>query len=90
MKPKKLPVVMSHNEIRKVLQYHTGDKWLIAKLLHSSGMRLTEYFELRVQDGDFSQNQILICDGKGSKDRRIMLPESLKTPLQENMETSKG
>ena len=44
-----------------------------------------ECLRLRVQDIDFARNEILIRDGKGSKDRITMLPESLKTPLQDHL-----
>ncbi len=45
---------------------------------------------LRVQDSDFSWNEILVRDGKGTKDRITMLPKSLKSPLQEHLKIVKA
>jgi integron integrase len=80
-KPKRLPVVMSHSEVKAVLADLSGDKWLMASLMYGAGLRLMECLRLRVQDIDFSRNEILVRDGKGAKDRITMLPESRKSPL---------
>jgi site-specific recombinase XerD len=84
-KPKRLPVVMTREEVKAVLANLSGDKWLMASLLYGAGLRLMECLRLRVQDIDFSQNEILVRDGKGAKDRVTLLPESLKAPLQEHL-----
>ncbi len=84
-KPKRLPVVMTREEVKAVLANLTGDKWLMASLMYGAGLRLMECLRLRVQDIDFSRNEILVRDGKGAKDRITMLPESLKAPLQEHL-----
>ena len=54
----------------------------MASLLYGTGMRLMECLRLRVKDVDFARNEILVRDGKGSKDRRTVLPTSLLEPLQ--------
>jgi integron integrase len=84
-KPKRLPVVMTREEVKAVLANLSGDKWLMASLLYGAGLRLMECLRLRVQDIDFSRNEILVRDGKGGKDRVTLLPESLKAPLQEHL-----
>jgi integron integrase len=84
-KPKRLPVVMTREEVKAVLANLSGDRWLMASLLYGAGLRLMECLRLRVQDIDFSRNEILVRDGKGAKDRVTMLPESLKAPLQEHL-----
>jgi integron integrase len=89
-KPKRLPVVMTREEIKAVLANLYSDKWLMASLMYGAGLRLMECLRLRVQDLDFSRNEILIRDGKGAKDRITMLPESLKTPLQEQLKSVKA
>ncbi|MCE1197048.1 integron integrase [bacterium] len=89
-KPKRLPVVMSRQEVRAVLSALSNDKWLIASLMYGTGLRLMECLELRVQDIDFSQNEIVVRNGKGGKDRRTMLPGTLKTSLQEHLITVKA
>ena len=63
----------------------SGDKWLMASLMYGAGLRLMECLRLRVQDIDFSGNEIIVRDGKGSKDRITMLPESLNAPLREHL-----
>ncbi len=84
-KPKRLPVVMTREEARAVLSHLEGDKRLMASLMYGAGVRLMECLRLRVQDIDFERNEITVRDGKGSKDRRTMLPESLKAPLLDHL-----
>ena len=89
-KPKRLPVVMSRQEVRAVLAELSGDKRLAASLLYGTGIRIMECLELRIQDIDFSRNEIIVRNGKGAKDRVTMLPESLKPELQAHMVHVKG
>ncbi len=89
-KPTRLPVVMTREEIKSVLANLTGDKWLMASLMYGAGLRLMECLRLRVQDLDFSRHEILVRDGKGAKDRITMLPESLKTSLQDHLKQVKA
>ena len=89
-KPKRLPVVMTGEEVKAVLGQLTGDKWLMTSLMYGAGLRLAECLRLRVQDLDFSRNEILVRDGKGAKDRITMLPESLKVPLQGHLRRIKA
>ena len=89
-KPKRLPVVMTRIEVKAVLANLTGDKWLMASLMYGAGLCLMECLRLRLQDVDFSRNEILVRDGKGAKDRITMLPESLKKPLQDHLRKVKA
>ncbi len=61
----------------------------MARLLYGSGMRLMECVRLRVKDVDFGQNQIVVREGKGFKDRVTVLPQSLKLPLSEHLQRVK-
>ncbi|MEK7698792.1 MAG: integron integrase [Planctomycetota bacterium] len=79
---KRLPVVFTREEAKKILLRLEGKKWLMASLLYGTGLRLMECVRLRVKDVDFSYNHIVVREGKGDKDRITMLPESLKKPLQ--------
>jgi len=88
-KPTRLPVVLTREEVKALLTNMSGDKWLMASLMYGAGLRLMECLRLRIQDIDFSRNELLIRDGKGAKDRSTMLPESLKTPLQEHLKKVK-
>jgi integron integrase len=79
--PTRVPVVLSGDEVRAVLDQLSGIPWLIASLLYGAGLRLQECLELRVKDIDFDRNQIVVRRGKGQKDRRTMLPARVKAPL---------
>jgi integron integrase len=89
-KPKRLPVVMTREEVKAVLANLTGDKWLMASLMYGAGLRLMECLRLRVQDIDFARNEIHVRDGKGAKDRITMLPESLKAALKDHLKRVKA
>lgn len=88
-KPKRLPVVMTRDEVREVLSHLVGSKKLMAGLLYGAGLRLMECLRLRVHDLDFGQGEILVRDGKGGKDRRTMFPESLMAPVKAHLESVK-
>jgi integron integrase len=76
-RPQRLPVVLTREEMQRVLSRLDGTEWLVASLLYGSGMRLNECLQLRVKDLDLSRCEILIRDAKGQKDRVTMLPQSL-------------
>lgn len=84
-KPKRLPVVMTRDEMKAVLANLSGDRWLMAALMYGAGLRLMECLCLRVQDIDIARREILVRDGKGAKDRVTMLPESSMGRLQEHL-----
>lgn len=84
-RPQRLPVVLSRDEVRAVLDRMPGVYGLMASLLYGTGMRLMECVRLRVKDVDFARGEILIRDGKGAKDRVTMLPESLVPALQSHL-----
>ena len=84
-KPKRLPSVLTKEEVHRVLGHLSGTHLLMVKLLYGSGLRLMECLRLRVKDLDFAQCQILVRDGKGEKDRVTMLPESVVVPLQDHL-----
>jgi integron integrase len=78
----RLPVVFSKKEAKAVLNNLSGTTKLVASLLYGSGLRLLEALRLRVNDVDFDNGVIIIRHGKGDKDRRVPLPESLVKDLQ--------
>ncbi len=86
---RKLPVVLTQEEVRSVLSRLQGDDRLFLSLLYGTGMRLAEAQRLRVKDVDFSYDQVLIRDGKGAKDRVTMLPASLKAELAAHLKRVK-
>ncbi len=89
-KSTRLPVVLRRDEMRAVLSFLKGSKWLMASLMYGTGLRLMECLRLRVHDLDLGRREILVRDGKGAKDRVTMLPESLKTPIEEHLKQVKA
>ncbi len=85
-KPKRLPTVLSRQEVQTLLAHLSGVHLLLAQLLYGSGLRLMEGLRLRVQDLDFTYHTITVRDGKGEKDRITMLPLTLVEPLRKHLE----
>lgn len=84
-KPRRLPVVLSRNEVTQVLRHLQGLHWLAACLLYGSGLRLMECVRLRVKDLDFEHRAVIVREGKGGKDRIVTLPDELIVPLQRHL-----
>jgi len=80
-----VPVVLTRDEVRCVLDQLEGDKWLVASLLYGCGMRLMEALRLRVKDLDFSRGEVTIHETKGGKSRVTVLPSALCAPLQTHL-----
>ena len=80
-----VPVVLTPAEVVSVLDRLSGTSWLIVALLYGAGLRLTECLELRVKDLDIGGHQIVVRSGKGQKDRRTTLPESIVEPLERHL-----
>lgn len=80
-RPRRLPVVLSVPEVRRLLAATDGQVGLMASLLYGTGMRLMECLRLRVKDVDFARVEIVVREGKGGKDRRVPLPQRLRDPL---------
>jgi len=72
---KRLPVVLTPDEVAAVLDRLDGVEHLIVTLLYGAGLRVSEGVALRVKDVDFGMHQIVVRDGKGAVDRVTMLPE---------------
>jgi len=81
-KPKRLPVVMTREEVKAVLANMEGDKWLMASLMYGAGLRLMECLRLRVQDIDFPRNEIHVRDGKARKTGSPCSPSHSKLHLK--------
>lgn len=80
-RPRRLPVVLAKGEVARLLRELAGREWLMASLLYGSGLRLMECLRLRVKDVDFARNEITVRNGKGNKDRKTVLPASLREAL---------
>jgi len=82
---RRLPVVLTPTEVRNLLQSMGGTMGLVTGLLYGTGMRLLEGLRLRVKDVSLERREIVVRQGKGSKDRITMLPENLVLPLQQHL-----
>ena len=89
-RPRRLPVVLSREEIARLFAVTQGTNGLMIQLLYGTGVRLMECMQLRVKEVDFERNQILVRAGKGNKDRVVMLPDRLRDPLQSHLARLKG
>ena len=79
--PKRLPVVLSVEEVQAVISKIDGENALIASLLYGAGLRLRECLRLRVKDLDPERRQIIVREGKGDRDRATLFPRTLERPL---------
>jgi len=80
-KQRRVPTVFSHQEAMAVINQLDGTYQLIVQMLYGCGLRINEALRLRIQDIDFDMSMIVVRAGKGNKDRRTLLPESLFTAL---------
>jgi integron integrase len=86
---KRLPVVLTQAEVQAVLARLSGVSGLLGRLLYGTGMRLMEGVRLRVKDVDFAHRVIIVRDGKGGKDRVVMLPRTLDQLLRDQLDTAR-
>ena len=84
--PRRLPVVLTREEVRALLRHLDGAEWLVAAILYGAGLRLLEGLRLRVKDVDFGAKSITVRSGKGQKDRITMLPGAIQDPLRRHLE----
>lgn len=89
-KPKRLPIVLTREEAKAVMNRLHGQIWIIGCLMYGAGLRLNECLCLRTQDIDFGANQIVVRSGKGFKDRITMLPQVARQPLLEHLQRVKA
>lgn len=89
-RPKRLPTVLTRDEVKRVLVHMEGTHGLMARLLYGTGMRLMECVQLRIKDVDFTQGTITVRSGKGDKDRTTILPESIREQLESQIERLRG
>lgn len=78
---KRIPSVLTKNEIAQLFAQMDGTPALLARLLYGTGMRLMEGIRMRIKDVDFDRHVIIVREAKGGKDRVVMLPRSLARDL---------
>jgi len=86
---RRLPVVLSRDEVAAVLGHLTGVHRLLARLLYGTGMRISEGLQLRVKDVDFAHRALVVREGKGGKDRVVMLPDALAGELRDQLDAAR-
>lgn len=86
----RVPAVLSRGEVARLLAAMDGVEGDLARLLYGTGMRLMEALRLRVKDVGFERNEITVREGKGGKDRRVMLPAMLAPALAAQLEYARG
>lgn len=87
--PRRIPVVLTPAEVAAVLARLDGVSGLLARLLYGSGMRLLEGLRLHVKDVDFDRHLIVVREGKGGKDRVVMLPRALDAALHAQLDAAR-
>ncbi len=83
---RKLPVVLSRDEVHRIFSFLEGDTLIAAKLMYGCGLRLAECLSLRIKDLDFEKGMITVRSGKGDKDRVTILPDTMKKTLLAHLE----
>jgi integron integrase len=78
----RVPVVLTHDEVQRLLSHLDGRRHTLAALMYGTGARISEAVGLRVKDVDFELGRITIRDGKGGNSRVVMLPERLRAQLE--------
>lgn len=84
----RLPVVLTKDEVQALFLHCDGVYGLLAQLLYGTGMRIAEAMQLRTKDIEFSQRTIIVREGKGNKDRALMLPETILAPMRQQLAIS--
>ena len=85
-KPKRSPVVLTKEEVARVIGRLRGVPRLVVSFQYAGGLRVLEALRVRVKDLDFSRGELTIREGKGDKDRRTLFPEFLHVPMMAHLE----
>lgn len=86
---RKLPVVLSRDEVQRLLSATEGTPALMLRLMYGCGLRLMECLRLRVKDVDLGRELVTVRGGKGDKDRTVPLPLTLSSSLAEHLKRLK-
>ena len=86
----RVPVVLSREEVARLLPQLLGVHAVVTRLLYGAGLRLMECLRLRVKDVDFDRKVIVVREGKGGKDRVVMLPSAAEADLRAQLAASRA
>lgn len=89
-KPKRMPTVLTRDEVRALFAQLKGTPLLMARLMYGAGLRVSELVRLRVEALDFGHSGLIVRNGKGNKDRVTILPKGLHADLQAHLERVRG
>lgn len=84
-RPSRLPLVLAKEEVMRLLAAMEGTSELMGRLLYGTGLRVLEMLRLRIKDLDPARGQIMVREGKGAKDRVVMLPQSVQADLERHL-----
>lgn len=84
--PKKLPVVLSKREVRRMIEVTRNSKHrLLIQLMYGCGLRVSEAVKIKIRDLDLDRRILTVRKGKGNKDRQLPIPESLIDSLKDSI-----
>lgn len=86
-KTRRLPVVLTMAETDSIFAQMEGLNRLMARVIYGCGLRIQECLQLRIKDIDLEQGMVMVRAGKGDKDRRTVMPESLQEEIAAHMQT---
>lgn len=81
-----IPVVLSKDEVHRVIKNLQPPYDLVVKVLYGCGLRLSESLNLRINNFNFDAGILTIHDGKGKKDRTVPIPESIVPELKQQID----
>ena len=84
---RRIPTVLTHEEAIEIIGLIRGVPQTMVQLMYGSGLRQAECCSLRIKDINLSMYEVVVRSGKGGKDRRTVLPKSLRTKLSAQIET---
>ena len=85
-RPKRVPTVLTHDEVHRLLGALSGTRRLIATVLYGAGLRVMEGVSLRIKDIDLAKRTITVREGKGKRDRVTVFPDSLVPAMRVHLE----
>lgn len=88
-RPKRLPVVLTNQEAKRILANLDEPYLTMAMLMYGAGLRIMECLKLRILDVDFDRRELFVRQGKGHKDRVTVLPEAAIPGLRSAVETTR-
>ena len=87
---KKVPVVLTPDEVKRLLSHLDSTALTMAQLLYGAGLRILECARLRVKDVDFPRGVITVQETKGGDGRVTLLPEAVRAGLKAQLKHARA